>query len=497
MAQDTPVAGAWMQACSRSWPTYSATVGFSAPPRLCGRPSQPHRPAFRCDRRQVTVRAQPNRKADPEPDNQPDFETTQANYQWSSGRLKASYESLAEEEPICLREIAESKQFFDEATGVQKGIAWLLYQAARAAWRTLTAQKKFVYKADLKLKQLGVVETAEEVNNAASDAGRVPSGQDFSQQDPIDVQWLLAAGAAKAEEDLGRPANRRARRLVVSALVQSALFAALIRPLFGVDVLQQWNGPQKWSTWAAFTALYLVSLFSIDSSAGEDNRAQSMQQLTWFPPGRAQPGWTPARDTQQTYMRELAALDLKQASQFAAFQAFSTSLIWRGIVLVLVYTALHGKGDGAGMDSHMAGIQRSFQVGLVALPSWAQSQSILEVVAITAGIEAVVHELLFITEAWRQPSQDFDEEFLKVAGVAFKQKVESTEESAKAQVSLDTLKAWVPLSGERISQHALVSALLALEVLVTGSLPAAMLTQALGYMLGWQNVRSQQSLGND
>lgn len=137
--------------------------------------------------RQVTVRAQPNRKADPEPDNQPDFETTQANYQWSSGRLKASYESLAEEEPICLRyghwhllsgplqatcmllpgtlckchthfvfcrEIAESKQFFDEATGVQKGIAWLLYQAARAAWRTLTAQKKFVYKADLKLKQL-------------------------------------------------------------------------------------------------------------------------------------------------------------------------------------------------------------------------------------------------------------------------------------------------------------------------------------------------------
>lgn len=56
------------------------------------------------------------------------------------------------------------------------------------------------------------------------------------------------------------------------------------------------------------------------------------------------------------------------------------------------------------MDSHMAGIQRSFQVGLVALPSWAQSQSILEVVAITAGIEAVVHELLFITEVSLQSS---------------------------------------------------------------------------------------------
>lgn len=88
-----------------------------------------------------------------------------------------------------------------------------------------------------------VVETAEEVNNAASDAGRVPSGQDFGQQDPLDLQWLLAAGAAKVEEDLGQPANRRARRSVLSALLQSALLAALIRPLFGVDVLQQWNGP--------------------------------------------------------------------------------------------------------------------------------------------------------------------------------------------------------------------------------------------------------------
>ena len=35
----------------------------------------------------------------------------------------------------------------------------------------------------------------------------------------------------------------------------------------------------------------------------------------------------------------------------------------------------------------------------------------------------------------------------------------------------------VPSSGERIAQHTLVSGLLALEVLVTNSLPAAMLTQ--------------------
>lgn len=33
------------------------------------------------------------------------------------------------------------------------------------------------------------------------------------------------------------------------------------------------------------------------------------------------------------------------------------------------------------------------------------------------------------------------------------------------------------LNGERVAQHALISGLLALEVLVTGSLPAAMLTQ--------------------
>ncbi|KAL3143529.1 hypothetical protein ABBQ38_002328 [Trebouxia sp. C0009 RCD-2024] len=412
-------ASALMQPGSRSWPN------FSDPPRLCGRPSQPHRPAFRSYRRSAVH-----------------FEPIA-----HSGVTRKEHQRGVRGISKHARQIATSKQCLDEATGVQKGFAWLLHQVAWAAWRNLTTEKAVIYKADLKLKQL-VVETAEEVNNAASDAGRVPSGQDFGQQDPLDLQWLLAAGAAK-----------------------------------------------NWSTWVALTAVYLVSLFSIESSAGEGKRAQSMQQLTWFPLGRAQPGWTPAAESQQTYMRELAALDLKQASQFAAFQAFSTSLIWRGIVLVLVYTALHGRGNGAGMESHMAGIQWSFQVGLVALPSWAQSQPILEVVATTAGIEVVVHELLFMTEAWRQPSDDFDEEFLKVAGEAFKQNIESTE-GAKAQVSLDTLRAWVPLSGERISQHALVSALLALEVLVTGSLPGAMLTQALGYMLGWQNVRAQQSLGN-
>lgn len=67
-----------------------------------------------------------------------------------------------------------------------------------------------------------------------------------------------------------------------------------------------------------------------------------MQQLTWFPRGHAQPGLAPAEETRQTYRRELAALDLKQASQFAAMQAIGTSLVWRGIFLVLLHTMLQG-----------------------------------------------------------------------------------------------------------------------------------------------------------
>ena len=46
---------------------------------------------------------------------------------------------------------------------------------------------------------------------------------------------------------------------------------------------------------------------------------------------------------------------------------------------------------------------------------------------------------------------------------------ESSEES--------TSKFIIPFSLERVSQHLFVSALLALQVLVTGSLPGAMLTQ--------------------
>ena len=67
-----------------------------------------------------------------------------------------------------------------------------------------------------------------------------------------------------------------------------------------------------------------------------------MQQLTWFPPGRAQPGWTPPRNLQQTYLQDFAALDLSQASQFAAAQALGSSVVWRGSVLLLVSSALHG-----------------------------------------------------------------------------------------------------------------------------------------------------------
>lgn len=67
-----------------------------------------------------------------------------------------------------------------------------------------------------------------------------------------------------------------------------------------------------------------------------------MQQLTWFPRGRAQPGWTPPTEMQQANLKAFAAMDLRQASQFAAAQALGTSIVWRGGVLVLVSSALHG-----------------------------------------------------------------------------------------------------------------------------------------------------------
>lgn len=53
-------------------------------------------------------------------------------------------------------------------------------------------------------------------------------------------------------------------------------------------------------------------------------------------------GWKSPTELQQTYMQDLAALDWRQASQFAAAQAIGTSLFWRGGVLVLVSSMLHG-----------------------------------------------------------------------------------------------------------------------------------------------------------
>lgn len=44
------------------------------------------------------------------------------------------------------------------------------------------------------------------------------------------------------------------------------------------------------------------------------------------------------------------------------------------------------------------GIRSLSRAGLVALPSWTQLRSILEVAAITAGIEAVMHELAVVAE---------------------------------------------------------------------------------------------------
>ena len=44
---------------------------------------------------------------------------------------------------------------------------------------------------------------------------------------------------------------------------------------------------------------------------------------------------------QQTKNHEHAALNVRQASHFAAAQAFGTSLVWRGSVLMLVKSAFH------------------------------------------------------------------------------------------------------------------------------------------------------------
>lgn len=61
----------------------------------------------------------------------------------------------------------------------------------------------------------------------------------------------------------------------------------------------------------------------------------------------------------------------------------------------------------------------------------------------------------------------------------FTETIESSEEltSSQSDGNGPTFKRAMPFSGERVSQHLLVSALLALQVLVTRSLPGAMLTQ--------------------
>ena len=59
----------------------------------------------------------------------------------------------------------------------------------------------------------------------------------------------------------------------------------------------------------------------------------------------AQPGWTPLSQIRQAYADDLATLDLRQAGQFAAAQAFKASIFWRGIILVLVHSLLRGTGS--------------------------------------------------------------------------------------------------------------------------------------------------------
>ncbi|KAL3143525.1 hypothetical protein ABBQ38_002326 [Trebouxia sp. C0009 RCD-2024] len=414
-----------MKPSSNGWPSYSSELRVSAPARLFGRPSQPPRHhTFRRYRRQVIVRAQPKRKADPKnskPDNKPEFATAQADYQWGSSRLQKNYEGFATKEPRALMRLATTKQWLNESTGLQKSVAWLLHRLACASWHYLMKGKTEMYKGDLKLKTLKAdkelkiadlelkiadlklkrlqlaVQTAEQVHSpqtSASDTDHAPSSQDTAEHNTVDLSGQLFAQLSAEEDKLP---HARASMSAIPALLESALFVALTRSLFGINFLQQWIWPQTWSSWVAFTAVYLVSLVGIESSAGEGRRGPNMQQLSWFPPARAQPGFTPPTETRQSYMRELAGLDLKQASQFAAVQAFITSLVWRGILLVLVHTVLHGSATGAeGMYGD--GIRSLSRAGLVALPSWTQLRSILEVAAITAGIEAVMHELAVVAE---------------------------------------------------------------------------------------------------
>lgn len=79
-------------------------------------------------------------------------------------------------------------------------------------------------------------------------------------------------------------------------------------------------------------------------------------------------------------------------------------------------------------------------------------------------------------QAWAQPmtlegrgqNVSFSAEYME-------ESVSQLTEAVGEDQSLQALG--LTLNGERVAQHALVSGLLALEVLVTGSLPAAMLTQ--------------------
>lgn len=62
-------------------------------------------------------------------------------------------------------------------------------------------------------------------------------------------------------------------------------------------------------------------------------------------------------------------------------------------------TVLSGNGVGVEMGLHGDLIQSPAGLGgLVALPSWTQSQVILEVAAITALIEAAIHDCVFVAE---------------------------------------------------------------------------------------------------
>lgn len=88
------------------------------------------------------------------------------------------------------------------------------------------------------------VQTAEQVHSpqtSASDTDHAPSSQDTAEHNTVDLSGQLFAQLSAEEDKLP---HARASMSAIPALLESALFVALTRSLFGINFLQQWIWPQ-------------------------------------------------------------------------------------------------------------------------------------------------------------------------------------------------------------------------------------------------------------